>query len=268
MPFGIENYVVKRIQESAKAYGGECTYQFSQAINPVAGMIGKSKVTSGGICQALSEMWVVFHAHDQALWNWLCPNGKLSSSALANVAYNFKYGSVKEGSGFSALTDQDQNSDHWFLQYGIRRRTDTVQRKFNESVGGKMQKVAYANRSLAEGARTGGVSRCGLGKNLARDLVGGSMVKNMGMRDGTYRMIGVYGGSGSHCMCAFIGTDAVYFDPNFGEFWFPKRSDFEKWFGEYFWPKSFYDWMLSGSFSIRDYARAVGAGAAKFSGKF
>lgn len=268
MPFGIENYVVGRIQKSAEAYGGHCTFQFSQGLNPVASMIGKSKVTKGGICQALSEMWVVFHAHDGSIWNWLYPGGKLSSSALANVAYNFNYGSVKEGDDFNKVTDQDRNSDLWFLQYGIRRRTDTVMKKFNEFIDGKMQKVAYAQRSLSETKRSGGMSRCGLGRSLGTELVGGSMVKNMGLGDGTYRMIGIYGGSGSHCMCAFVGQDVAFFDPNFGEFWFPKREDFARWFGDYFWPKSFYDWMMSGSFSIRDYARAVGPGAAKLTGKF
>lgn len=265
MPFGIEDYLVKRIQDSASKYGGECTYRFSQAIQPVSGMIGKSKITKGGICQALSEMWVVFHAHDGALWNWLCPNGKLSSSALANVAYNFNYGSTKDG---VKLDSQDQNSDMWFLQYGIRRRTGIIQQKFNEFNNGRAEKVSYATRSLAEGSRGKGVSKAGLGKNLAKDLVTGSMVKNMGLGDGTYRMIGVYGGDGSHCMCAFVGTDVAYFDPNFGEFWFPKRDDFQKWYGDYFWPKSFYDWMLSNSYSIRDYARAVGAGAKNLNGKF
>ena len=268
MPFGIENHVVGRIQKSPGKYGGHCTFKFSQGINPVAGMIGKSKVTSGGICQALSEMWVVFHAHDQSLWNWLYPGGTLSSSALANIAYNFKYGSVKGAKDFVALDDQDQNSDLWFIQYGLRRRTGTVMSTSNMSIDGKLQKVKVANRSLVEGSRTGGVSRCGLGKNLARDLVSGSMVKNMGGGDGTYRMIGIYGGDGSHCMCAFVGQDVAFFDPNFGEFWFEKRADFQKWFGEYFWPKSFYDWMLNKRFTIRDYARAVGAGAKNFSGKF
>jgi YopT peptidase len=265
MPFGIENYVVKRIQDSAEKYGGHCTYRFSQALQPVSGMIGKSKITAGGICQALSEMWVVFHSHDQALWNWLCPNGQVSSSALANVAYNFHFGSNKDG---VKLDNQDQNSDMWFLQYGIRRRTGMVQQRFNEVVDGKMQKVGYSTRSLTEGNRSAGVSKCGLGKNMAKDIVSGSMVKNIGLGDGTYRMLGVYGGDGSHCMCAYVGADVAYFDPNFGEFWFPKRDDFQKWFGEYFWPKSFYDWMLSKSYSIRDYARAVGAGPSKFNGKF
>ncbi|MBL8849998.1 MAG: hypothetical protein JNG89_09945 [Planctomycetaceae bacterium] len=268
MPFGIENHIVGRIQKSPEKYGGHCTFPFSQGINPVAGMIGKSKVTSGGICQALSEMWVVFHAHDQSIWNWLYPGGKLSSSALANVAYNFKYGSVKGGSDFTAIDDQDQNSDLWFVQYGLRRRTGTVMSTSNMSIDGKLTKVKVANRSLAEGTRAGGVSRCGIGKNLAKDLVGGSMVKNMGGGDGTYRVIGIYGGDGSHCMCAYVGQDVAFFDPNFGEFWFEKRVDFQKWFGEYFWPKSFYDWMMNKRFTIRDYARAVGAGAKNFSGKF
>ena len=157
MPFGIENHVVSRIQKSAAKYGGHCTFEFSQGLNPVAAMIGKSKITSGGICQALSEMWVVFHAHDQSLWNWLYPGGKLSSSALANVAYNFNYGSVKEGAGFGKLTDQDQNSDLWFLQYGIRRRTDTVTKKFNEVVDGTINCPCHGSRfAVADGAPTAG----------------------------------------------------------------------------------------------------------------
>ncbi len=264
---GITSYLVNRIQKSAEEYKGHCTHTFSQTLEPVSSMIGKSKKTKDGICQALSEMWIVFHAHDGSIWNWLCPDGKVNSSALANVAYNFNYGtSMFEGKG-SAITDQDQNSDLWFLQYGIRRRTDMKMSKVNMSVGGKLQKVNVANRATASADRGGG-SRMGQGKALGNALISGSMVKNMGLGDGTYRMIGIHGSVGGHCMCAFVGQDVCFFDPNFGEFYFPKRDDFAKWFGDYFWPKSFYDWALSNKFELRDYARAVGAGAKNFSGKF
>ena len=263
----ITSYVVNRIQKSPERFNGHCTHTFSQCLEPVASMIGKSKKTKDGICQALSEMWIVFHAHDGAIWNWLCPDGKVNSSALANVAYNFHYGTAIHAGNPSAIDDQDQNSDLWFLQYGIRRRTDIAMTKSNTFIDGKMVKQNYAQRSLTEASRGGG-SRMGLGKSLGRALIGGSMVKNMGQGDGTYRMIGIHGSVGGHCMCAFVGQDVAFFDPNYGEFYFPKREDFANWFGEYFWPKSFYDWMLSSSFQLRDYARAVGPGAKNFTGKF
>ena len=266
---GIKGYMVQRVQESAAAYGGQCTHTFSQVLEPVSGMIGKSKVTSGGICQALSEMWIAFHAHDGALWNWLCPGGNISSSAWANIAYNFKYGSVRAGDTVTILDNQDVNSDLWFLQYGIRRRSSIVpQMSVTGFAQGRPIRTAFSNRSLTEGRRAAGVSRGGLGIKLAKDLTSGAMVKNMGQGDGTYRMIGIFGSSDAHCMCAFVGTDVAFFDPNFGEFHFNSRAEFATWFGEVFWKRSFYDWALNQSYSIRDYARAVGAGHANLTGKF
>jgi hypothetical protein len=95
------------------------------------------------------------------------------------------------------------------------------------------------------------------------------MVKNMGQGDGTYKMIGIYGkNSGAHCMAAFVGTDAVFFDPNFGEFYFPSRDDLARFIGADFWKKSWYDRMLAGRYTLRDYARAIGSGHQNFAGKF
>jgi hypothetical protein len=118
-------------------------------------MIGKSKVTSGGICQALSEMWVVFHAHDESIWNWLYPGGQLSSSAIANLSYNFSLGSASADGKISAVTNQDQNSDLWFMQYGIRRRTNIIPQMSNVFVDGAMHKVAFGQRSISEGVHSG-----------------------------------------------------------------------------------------------------------------
>lgn len=248
--------MVKKVQDSAAKYSGQCTFAFSQATNPIAGMIGLSKITEGGICQALSEMWVVHHAAEGSLWNWLYPNGKLNTSALANMAYNFSYGSVKTGKTFKSLSSQDQNSDLWFLQYGIRRRSGLMLQSGNVGV-----------RSLSQGERTKKMSGRGLGRNLGNNLISGSMVANLGKGDGTYRMIGIYG-DGGHCMCAYVGQDVAFFDPNFGEFWFEKRADFANWWGKSFWIRSGYDGSLSDAYEIRDYAKAVGAGAKSLTGKF
>jgi YopT peptidase len=248
--------MVKRVQDSAAKHSGHCTFAFSQATNPIAGMIGLSKITEGGICQALSEMWVVHHAAEGSLWNWLYPDGRLSTSALANMAYNFSYGSVKKGSGFKGLSSQDQNSDLWFLQYGIRRRSGIVMKVGNVGV-----------RSLDHGERKKRGSRRGLGRDLGNSLVSGSMVTNLGAGSGTYRMIGIYG-DGGHCMCAYVGQDVAFFDPNFGEFWFEKRADFANWWGKAFWTLSGYSSALSDAWELRDYAKAVGPGARRLSGKF
>jgi YopT peptidase len=263
----INSVVVKRIQESPGRYGGQLAYKFSQMVPPVSEMIALSKRTTNGICQALSEMWIVCHCNDGSLWNWLYPNNKLNTSALANMAYNFNYGS----SNGVAITNQDENSDKFFLQYGIRRRTNMVMSKSSSNmfIGNQTVRVTQTTGTLGLKEKPrGDRSRMGQGKRLADKLVGGSMALNVGLGDGTYRMIGIRGLVGGHTMCAYVGADVCFFDPNFGEFHFPDRPSFAKWFAEFFWPKSFYDWILSNVFELRDYQRAVGAGPDFIRGKF
>jgi len=269
----LKTLAVRRVQDAAQRYNGSCIFPFSQCLEPVSSMIGKSKVTEDGICQALSEMWVVHHAHDGSLWNWLYRGGQLRSSALAQIAYNFSLGSgIASGQSY-AITDQDMNSDLWLMQHGIRRRTNALPQMTNRFVGGKMQRVAQAGRSLTTGSREdSGIfsSLCSydVGIKLGRALVSGSMVTNMGQGDGTYRILAARGRAGGHTMAAFVGSDAVFFDPNFGEFYFPDRADLARFIGADFWGKSWYSVILSQSYEIRDYARAIGEGHKEFTGRY
>jgi len=49
----------------------------------------------------------------------------------------------------------------------------------------------------------------------------------------------------------------IFFDPNFGEFYFSNPQDFKRWFASHFWMKSNYWGGLSGDFEINSYAMQI-----------
>lgn len=56
-------------------------------------------------------------------------------------------------------------------------------------------------------------------------------------------------------MAAWVAKDITFFDPNFGEFWFPDAAAFVAWFSGSFWYRSFYAAGLSGSYEIDIFGR-------------
>jgi YopT peptidase len=62
-------------------------------------------------------------------------------------------------------------------------------------------------------------------------------------------------GNGGHAMAAYVGSDVAFFDPNFGEFWFPTQRKFYDFFLN-FWRTSGYESEFS-SYFLQPYAKAV-----------
>jgi hypothetical protein len=58
-------------------------------------------------------------------------------------------------------------------------------------------------------------------------------------------------------MAAWVAQDVCFFDPNYGEFWFETKAAFILWFSKEFWPKSFYQMMLSDDYRVFHYAKQV-----------
>lgn len=63
---------------------------------------------------------------------------------------------------------------------------------------------------------------------------------------GSYCMINFGNSDGGHAVSAWVAQDALFFDPNNGEYWFENYRDFCNWFPMYFrlagyagWPCNF-----------------------------
>jgi YopT peptidase len=218
-----------RVFASAKAHGGVCVKQFSQGLPPVSGLIGRNADTKNGVCMALVNKWVAEHANGGSLWTWLLDRGgRPDSGKIVNVMINF-LDTLKGGGG---ATTQWRNSEKYLKQYNVVRRLDVV------SAGPKDWTYDFGKPGPA------------VGDACARWLIGHDAKSNAGY----YRSFCFMGSGGGHITTMWLAQDVCFFDPNFGEYWFEKRSDFAKWF-RVFWQISGYqstyssiqfcDWGLS-----------------------
>lgn len=236
--FIVQQYI-KHLGRSAERKGGHQTASYSQCLEPVNSMIGRHKTSREGICEATSARWIVLHARGSSLFNWIYKSdGKINPAAIVNLAINQIEGETRER-GQSGQTDQDWFSEMYLWSHGIARRNGLI----------PQNNYGYLNpvRSLTEGDKSAG----DVGEQLAHALVAPPLVT------GYYVMIGIHGKSGGHCMAAFVGQDVCFFDPNFGEYWFPKRADFVRWFTSHFW-LAYRIGGLNSSFALREYAPKMG----------
>ena len=237
----IMSVYVRRVQNSAKPFGGVHTWDFSQCVEPVNSIIGTDKVASDGICEMLSAKWIDEHAHERHLSTWLCTDGKnIDASKIRMLMQVFIIGmtmrpskmvedlSVRNSPVHRGEQNQDAATQNFLLSRGIIRRT--------------------GNPGMPWGTGTSAAEK--IKHALGRDLVssrGGT---------GSYRIIGIYGESGSgHCLACYTGLkDIAFFDPNFGEFWFEDKSKFPRWLAEAFFPLSHYTGELGKRYELFDYA--------------
>lgn len=234
---------VSRVQNSVGKYGGYCTWQFSQCLNPVSALIGQDKVSKNGICEMLSAKWIDEHAHGGALANWIVnTNGQIDPSKIRMLMQLFILGETMRP---SKMIGREIRGDDWDLVGGGQNQ-DNATRNFLASRG-----IIRRGNGLQNGWGVGKKSGSAKIKvKLAQDLCdsrGGS---------GSYRIIGIYEkGNSGHCMACYTGLqDIAFFDPNFGEFWFEDKTRFRNWFTDEFFPKSLYSLMMNHHYELFDYA--------------
>lgn len=69
-----------------KNHGGRLVIRCAQGEQPMLSVLQLHARSSRGICQTLVMKWMCERAHGRDFWDWLCPGGKLSVAAVANVA--------------------------------------------------------------------------------------------------------------------------------------------------------------------------------------
>jgi hypothetical protein len=252
------------LQSKCLKLGGAYVY-YSQSEEPTNTLINMLPYTEDGICQALSAKWIAEHANDGSLWNWLMVPGtkNIKQSAIANLMINFTESVV---SGASSL---DHNLGNRRARKKIANRlANPTTKKANTGNLGYQDFVTtkylglygMRRRTLPAAALCGPAMKSfkfGLGPKVGQMLGLALSPTNLNTKgaDGSYVLISIMG-DGGHALAAFVGRDDVaFFDPNFGEFWFPKRADFRT-FLDYFWQRTGYSQDYE-SFYLLGYAKGV-----------
>ncbi|WP_444932365.1 YopT-type cysteine protease domain-containing protein [Microbulbifer sp. SSSA002] len=229
---------VAPVQRSVQQHGGTLLYNFSQCLNPVRGLITIHKDTSAGVCEALSVHWIKHHAKGGSLWNWLFPNGTLSEQHLFHVMTLHQIG--------GNAVNQDRVSESWLRSNNILR-VHTNDSIVNPGANAQNRIQAFHGDFYGRGKTT---------RQNPANLVN-EILRKPPKGVGTYKKIGIEGKMGGHAMAAWVAEDVAFFDPNFGEFWFPTADEFRNWFINSFWSKSMYSLGLSENYDVFCYSHAA-----------
>ncbi|MFT5719281.1 MAG: YopT peptidase [Oleiphilaceae bacterium] len=244
--------IIYNVRQSASNNGGNCTWKFSQIKDPVASIIGKNNITKDGICEMLSAKWIECHALDGHLANWLQGGGgAIDSSKIRHLMQLFIIGSEMNRGAIvgnaqqGATVNQTEATIRWLKAKGILQRKSIKPMQFMNGPSENIANVIGGNRS-------------GSGRSTHLASLGAAIANNLNT-NGSYKTIGIWGPGGGHAMAAWVGHDATFFDPNFGEFWFENKSDFIAWFPKFF-SKACYALPKLGlceRFEIMDFAKGV-----------
>ena len=233
-----------RVLRSARIFGGHVIERFNQGTTTR----GMRRITeqipeaSTGVCKALCMHWVAHHANDKP--------GSFSSVAL-QAGQRGRYGGVnivltqldyvRALVGANATNSErlkDQFTDDFLRKEGLIRQMNIKYPMNNLTVGGNKNSKA--------------------GVWLGREI-GKKIIANHSANYWSHKIISLYGRAGAHAVAAFVGADAMFFDPNFGIFYFEHAYNFRQWFGEpsgFYWASGYTE-ILGADYVIKSYAKSI-----------
>ncbi|PVZ69770.1 YopT-type cysteine protease domain-containing protein [Pelagibaculum spongiae] len=179
----------------------------------------------GGLCKGMAVYWIYCHAKERDFWSWLIgPNDEvILSSAIYLTNLQASYIGVCNAdflSSYELGIDGDQWVDTIFEVFGMKPSTGITP--------GSNSSTTPLSYSVATNAR-----------EMAMRLVENS---------GHYKQFSFRSPNQGHAVALWVDDDVTFFDPNFGEFWFPKKQSFALWF-ELFWRET-YGAMFTSNFYI------------------
>ena len=233
-----------RLIMRAAVEGGACTKRFRQGSDNRQKGIGslyhlrhRGGSRWGGVCKALTLYWMAYHANDWDFWSWLfADNGHLHTWNAAAVcdlqgAYTDdpRYNGGVRGRRAAGLTKFQFMRD-------VLRRSGLVERKDPFGVS-----MSINNQwARGDGGRV-------IGQAIAPDYVAGKAM---------YKQISIHGSAGGHAVCAWVAEDVMFFDPNYGEYWFETPAQFRRWFN-FFWHESGYYRAFSMDYTIHCFGKSI-----------
>lgn len=203
---------LRDVRDSVAPHDGTIGFKFAQTKGAFLRQIMKHSKTSGGVCESLSAHWIARHGQGQSLFDRLYTNGQKGQFQIDEL-YSIKQLHIE---GMADSVDQDQITESWLAKHDIRPR---------------WPKTRVRGETGAEGAQ--------------RLL--DAMLDTADQQDG-YKKVGLEGAFASHTMAVYVHNDEgiVFFDPNFGEFRFPDKGSFRRWFAGAFWQRSGYHRQIMG----------------------
>lgn len=219
--------VISRVRGSAKEYNGYCTWCFSQLMEPVKSLCANNPDTAAGICAMLAARWIERHAHGSSLASWLSDNtGGIDQSKVRQlmqlyiVSVTMEYGMMKGTK--SGFRNQTKATKLWLQHKGVVPCRVVTLNGAGNVVHAPFDDVRWSPRA---GRRK---------KEFATEIAI-SIQKDLNTCSDNYAFMSIYGGkSVGHAMAAWVGHDVCFFDPNFGEFYFPDKHAFVNWFPTFF----------------------------------
>lgn len=244
------------VRGTAEIFKGHLLEAFNQGdrAEGLGTVMGEIPEAAQGVCKSLCMHWVAHHANDEP--------GRFSdvARAMGSGARAPRRGGYYNGVGMAltqiAYTDalrrvanhadynraKDQFTDDFLRSRGILRQMkisnpalNMTPPKMKIGVPGRWVNSAFAWR-LGEAI---------VGKHTADYW--------------SYKIISIHGRAGGHAVAAFVGADAVFFDPNYGLFYFKKADDFRRWFsapGGFYWESGYVD-ELGDDCVIKSYAKGI-----------
>lgn len=249
--FGEKTYV----RSTAEVWHGVCAEPFDQGDwgEGVAIIMDQIPEVNRGICKSLCMNWVAYHALDTegSFTEFARQAGPRRggrrgagdftgvSMALNQLDYGKALDRVPRGARQAA---KDYFTDTFLAKRGIERQMNRANAR------------EYLSPSRVKQGGPWRVVNTAFGRELATSIVGSHAAG-----DWSYKIISLHGSAGGHAIAAFVGADAVFFDPNYGIFYFEQANNFRLWFGEpggFYWA-SRYEKYLGEDFVIRSYAKGI-----------
>lgn len=200
------------IEQAATSLGGARVAYYNQIhTDPAIGMKWKYG-ENGGVCQSLCLHWIAYHATDRDFWKWLRNAGNEVNSTAAH--WTLKIQLEHEGSRI-----KPRHAEQFLKRFGI-----VPQRKVTGE--NELLNISQSDHHEQTWARLLDDRDPIPFKNLLANAV----VPEKSQGSYSYQLVGLSKGGGTgHAVAAFIAEDGLFFDPNYGEFWFPKKEFLRLW---------------------------------------
>lgn len=217
--------LITQVRSSVTEVGGYCTWPFSQLTEPLVTLYSGHRETRAGLCEMMAACWIERHANGSSLASWLSSaSGDIDHSKVRQLIQLSIIGSTMKS---GMMTEQDVGSIIqedatllWLRQKGVVLcRVMTLDGAGN---------VSHTTDDVRIGARHGWPK-----VGFVREMVA-NVQKDLYTCCNNYALMGIIGHVSGHTMAAWVGHDACFFDPNFGEFYFHDRRSFLRWFPFYF----------------------------------
>lgn len=217
-----------------------------------------------GVCKSLCMHWVAHHANDvpksfSEVARSMATGGKRSGGryggvavALNQLAYERALSACANRGDYNRT--KDQFTDNFLRGHKIRRQMNIANPALNLTLAGFKAPPGLRPPPGRRNPAASPMTQIKFGKQLGDAIVG-----NHSGRYWSYKIISIHGSVGGHAVAAFVGDDAMFFDPNYGIFYFENADDFRRWMGEpggFYWTSN-YVRHLGDDFVIKSYAKSI-----------